>query len=172
MRRIVLTFSMLTLAFAGAGSTRVWAAPPEVSVQLNAAGAQPRQLEDATQASILRDYKTAWQNLATAMLENRQDLIDASFAGFAKDKLTKAIADQKKDGLKRRYIDHGHKVEAVFYSNDGSAMQLKDTANVEVQLMDGDKVVASQPTTIFYVVLMTPAESSWKIRDLQGVPSF
>jgi hypothetical protein len=173
MAHIGIRLSMLALAFnLLAPMQRAWAAPPNVEVQLNVAGAQPRAVEEATQASILRDYKTAWQNLGTAMLENRQDLIDASFAGFAHDKLTKAIADQKRDGLKRRYIDHGHKVEAVFYSYDGSAMQLKDTANVEVQLMDGDKVVASQPATIFYVVLITPAENSWKIRDLQAVPSF
>ena len=51
-------------------------------------------------------------------------------------------------------------------------MQLKDTANIEVQLLDGSKVVSSQPGTILYVVLMTPAENSWKIRDLEAVPSF
>ena len=106
------------------------------------------------------------------MEQNRTDLLDASFVGFAHDKLGNAIEEQKKNGLRRRYIDHGHKVEAVFYSYDGSAMQLKDTASVEVQLMDGNKVVATQPGTIFYMVLMTPAENSWKIRDLEAVPSF
>ena len=69
-------------------------------------------------------------------------------------------------------MDHGHKVEAVFYSYDGSALQLKDTASVEIQLLDGDKVVASQLGTIYYMVLMTPAENSWKVRDLEAVPSF
>ena len=63
-------------------------------------------------------------------------------------------------------------MEAVFYSYDGSALQLKDTANVEIELMDGSTVVATQPATISYMVLMTPAENSWKVRDLEAVPSF
>ena len=173
MRRIPLILSTLTLALIGMWFThRVTAAAPAVQVQLTAEGVQPRQVEDATQAAVLRDYKSAWQNLATAMDENRTDLLDAFFVGFAHDKLGNAIAEQKKNGLRRRYVDHGHKVTAVFYSYDGSAMQLKDTASVEVQLMDGDKVVSSEQGTIFYVVLMTPAENSWKVRDLEAVPSF
>jgi hypothetical protein len=173
MRRIALTISMLALAVAGTWTAHhVLAAAPSVQVQLTADGTQPRQVEDATQAAVQRDYKAAWQNLAMAMEQNRADLLDASFVGFAHDKLGDAIAEQKKNGLRRRYVDRGHKVEAVFYSYDGSALQLKDTASVEVQLMDGDKVVASEPGTIFYVVLMTPAENSWKVRDLEAVPSF
>lgn len=173
MRKLLLTVSMLAMAFASAWTAhRVWAAAPTVQVQLMTENAQPRQVEDATQAAVLRDYKSAWQNLASAMEQNRAELLDASFAGFAHDKLGKAIAEQKKNGLRRRYVDHGHKVEAVFYSYDGSALQLKDTANLEIQLMDGDKVVSSQPATIFYIVLMTPAENSWKVRDIEAVPSF
>lgn len=173
MRRLLLTLSLIAL-IAGAAWTahRVWAAAPSVQVQFHPENAQPRQLEDSTEMGVLRDYKTAWQNLAAAMEQNRADLLDASFVGFAHDKLGDAIAEQKKNGLHRRYIDHGHKLEAVFYSYDGSAMQLKDTANIEVQLLDGNKVVSSQPATILYVVLMTPAENSWKIRDLAAVPSF
>jgi hypothetical protein len=174
MRRVLLLMVSLIALVAGGTWTvrRVRAAAPSVQVQFRPENAQPRQLEDSTQASVLRDYKTAWQNLASAMEQNRPDLLDGSFVGFAHDKLGDAIAEQKSNGLHRRYIDHGHKVEAVFYSYDGSAMQLKDTASVEVQLLDGSKVVASEPATILYVVLMTPAENSWKIRDLEAVPSF
>jgi hypothetical protein len=173
MRRLLLIISGLAIVMAGAWKAHtVSAAPPSVQVQFNASGAQPRQIEDATEAAVVRDYKTAWQNLGGAMEQNRTDLLDASFAGFAHDKLSGAIAEQKTNGLRRRYIDHGHNVEAVFYSYDGSAMQLKDTASVEVQLLDGDKVVSSQTGTIFYMVLMTPAENSWKVRDLEAVPSF
>jgi hypothetical protein len=173
MRRVPLTISLLVLLAAGALTVgHVKAAAPSVQVQFHPENAQPRQLEDSTEASILRDYKTAWQNLASAMEQNRPDLLDASFVGFAHDKLGAAIAEQKKNGLRRRYVDHGHKLEAIFYSSDGSAMQLKDTASVEVQLLDGNKVVASEPGTILYVVLMTPAENSWKVRDLEAVPSF
>lgn len=173
MRRVLIILSVIAMASGGVWTAhRVFAATPTVKVELSTESVEPRQVEDATHDVVLRDYRTAWQNLAGAMEQNRMDLVDASFAGFAHDKLGQAIAEQKENGLRRRYIDHGHKVEAVFYSYDGSAMQLKDTASIEVQLLDGDKVLSSQPGTINYIVLMTPAENSWKVRDLEAVPSF
>lgn len=173
MRRVWMSLAAIAVTLSlGWTVHRVWASTPAVNVQFSAEHAQPRQLEETTPASIVRDYKAAWQNLGTAMDQNRADLLDASFVGFAHDKLSDAIEEQKKSGLHRRYIDHGHKLEVVFYSYDGSAMQLKDTASVEVELLDGNKVIATQPGTIFYMVLMTPAENSWKIRDLEAVPSF
>jgi hypothetical protein len=173
MRRLSLVLSVLAVVLGAAYTAhRVLAAPPSIQVQFTTDNAQTRQVEDTTHDSLLRDYKTAWQNLAGAMDQNRTDLLDASFAGFAHDKLGQAIAEQKQNGLHRRYIDHGHKVEAVFYSYDGSAMQLKDTASLEIELLDGNKVLSSQPATINYIVLMTPAENSWKVRDLEAVPSF
>lgn len=137
-------------------------------ITLNASQAQPREVEEATQQAIVRDYGKAWQNMAAALEQNRADLLAASFTGFAKDKLTKAIDEQKKNGLKRKYIDRGHKVDVVFYSAEGSAMELKDTAQVEIQYMDGSKVVHSEQATVNYVALLTPTENSWKVRMLEA----
>ena len=175
MRRALCYALAIAMIVLGASwiSHRVLAAnTPSVQVQLTTANVQPREVEDATQTAVLRDYKAAWANLSAAMDQNRPDLLDASFVGFAKDHFTQAIAEQKKNGLRRRYVDHGHRLEAVFYSYDGSALQLKDTASVEVELLDGSKVVATEPGTISYMVLMTPAENSWKVRDLEAVPGF
>ena len=172
MRRLLVGVIAISALALGWTAHRVLAANPTIQVQLTTDNTQPRQVEDTTQTSVLRDYKGAWQALGGAMEQNRADLLDASFVGFARDHFAQAIAEQKQNGLRRRYVDHGHKVEAVFYSYDGSALQLKDTASVEIQLMDGDKVVATEPGTIHYMVLMTPAENSWKIRDLEAVPNF
>ena len=38
--------------------------------------------------------------------------------------------------------------------------------------MDGGKVVHSEDVTVRYIVLLTAAENSWKVRLLQAVPSF
>ena len=174
MRKPVLlgAFAALLLAIVPWSLHRVFAAAPAVDVQLATANAQPRKLEDTTQTAVLRDYKAAWETLAAAMDQNRTDQLDSAFVGFAREHFAQAIAQQKENGLRRHYIDHGHKVEAVFYSYDGSALQLKDTANVEIELMDGSKVVGTQTGTISYTVLMTPAETNWKVRDLEAVPSF
>ena len=51
-------------------------------------------------------------------------------------------------------------------------MELRDTLQLQVQLLDGDKVVNTQDATLHYVALLTAAENSWKVRVLQAVPSF
>jgi hypothetical protein len=139
-------------------------------IELNAASVEPRQIEDTTEKAIMRDYGAAWQNLAQALEQNRADLINASFVGVAREQLTQAVQEQKSTGLHRRYVDRGHKLEAIFYSPEGSAMQLRDTAQLELELLDGDKVVHREQLTAHYLTLLTPTENSWKIRVLQQVP--
>src|SRR5438105_1795933 len=141
-----------------------------VRVDLDAAGAQPRELEDTTEKAIVRDYGTAWTVLAQALAENRSDLVPAGFIGYAQQKLAEQIKQQKRSGLRTRYVDHGHKVQALFYSNEGSAMQLRDVASFGIQLLDGDRVVSEQNVTLNYLAVMTVAEDRWKVRVLQALP--
>ena len=139
------------------------------SVQLNADNGAGKPLEDMTRTAVARDYAKAWNTLAKAMDTNRGDLIAGDFVGVADDKLTTAVEQQSKAGLHRRYVDRGHKVDVLFYSPDGTSMQLRDTAQLEIQLMDGDKVLHSDNVTRHYVSLMTPTEVRWKVRVLQEV---
>jgi hypothetical protein len=154
----------------GPGTSTVLAANAP-AVSLDVQSATPRQIEDATEKAVTRDYAAAWQAMADALDQNRPDLLSTNFIGTSNDKLAETIQQQKKAGLHRRYVDRGHKVQATFYSSEGSAMELHDTAQLQVQLLDGDKVVASQDVTAHYVVLMTAAENSWKVRVLQEVPA-
>jgi hypothetical protein len=142
------------------------------SVAINVAKAGPRPVEDTTQKAVARDYASAWQAMADALDQNRADLLGANFAGTANDKLMATIQAQGRTGLHQRIIDRGHTVDAVFYSSEGSAMELHDTARLRLQLMDGDKIVHSEDATLHYVVLLTPAENSWKVRVLEVVPAF
>ncbi len=137
------------------------------SVQLNADNGAGKPLEDLTRKAITRDYAKAWSTLAKAMDTNNADLIDGDFVGVAAEKLTSGIEQQSKAGLHRRYVDHGHKVDVLFYSPDGTSMQLRDTAQLEIQLMDGGKVLHSDNVTRQYISLMTPTEVRWKVRLLQ-----
>ena len=67
-------------------------------------------------------------------------------------------------------MDRGHKLEAIFYSPEGSAMQLRDTAKLEIEYLDGDTVVGREQVTAHYLALMTVAEDRWKVRLLQAAP--
>ncbi len=138
-------------------------------VQLNSEGVAPRAIEDTTQQAVARDYAKAWQALAAAREQNRTDLLEAAFVGVAKNQAEQAVRDQQKSDIRVRYVDHGHKLQALFYSPEGSAMQLRDTANLEMQLLDGNTVVSSKQLTVNYLTVMTVAEDRWKVRVLQAV---
>jgi hypothetical protein len=138
-------------------------------VDLTAGDTGPREVEDTTQKAIVRDYAAAWKTMAMALASNRTDTLDSSFVGIARDQLAARIGDQKKNGLRTRITDRGHKLEAIFYSPEGSALQLRDAAQIQLETLDGDTVLHSEQVTLHYVTLMTVAEDHWKVRLLQEV---
>jgi hypothetical protein len=138
------------------------------TVQLNVKNAQPREVEDVTQNAIVRDYTLAWQAINTAFSTNTLQPLNENFSGFALDRLTQRVKDQKENGLTTRIIDHGHKVDAIFYSPDGAAIELKDTASIETQVLNGGTVIHSDQAQIQYYAIMTGAEDRWKVRVLES----
>ena len=142
------------------------------SVSVNVSQAAPRQVEDTTQRAVARDYAAAWQAMSDALEQNRADLLATTFIGTANEKLTAGIEARRKNGLHEHIVDKGHKVNVVFYSQEGSAMELHDTVQLELQVLDGSKVIHSEDATVHYVALLTAAENSWKVRMLEAVPQF
>ena len=140
-------------------------------MQLNADNGAGRPVEELTRKSVARDYAKAWHSLAQALEQNRADLIDNDFVGVAEEKFAAAVAAQAKAGLRTRYLDHGHKLDVLFYSPEGLSIELRDTAQLERQVLDGDKVIHSEQVTAHYISLMTPTEVRWKVRLLQEVPA-
>ena len=172
--RIAVLLAGLALFVSGAAPLvrRAFAADAKTNVTLKSDSAQPREMEDTTEKAIVRDYAAAWEALAAGLRNNDVNALDAGLTGFARDQFAAAIADQKQSGLKVRYTDRGHQLEALFYSPDGSAMQLRDTAQLTRELLDGDKVVKREDITAHYYVLMSVAEDRWKLRSIQEVPNF
>jgi hypothetical protein len=170
IRLAMAALAVVLLAVLAPHSAR--AADPQLpSVQLNVDSAGGRPVEELTRKSVARDYARAWQSLAQALEKNRADLIDNDFVGIAEEKFAAAVADQAKAGLRTRYIDRGHKVDVLFYSPEGLSIELRDTASLERQVLDGDKVLFSEQVTAHYVSLMTPTEVRWKVRLLQESPT-
>ena len=102
------------------------ARPPEV--HLDADGLAPRPIEELTGTRIAQCYAIAWQDLAQALEYGQPGNLGDDFTGFAKDRLIKRVAEQNQTGVHVRIVDHGHSLKAVFYSADGSAMQILDRA--------------------------------------------
>jgi hypothetical protein len=167
--RILILTAGLALAISGVVPLleRMFA-DSKPSVQLNVKSAQPREVEEVTQNAIVRDYTLAWQAIGASLASNTVQPLNENFAGFALDKLTQRVKDQKQNGLTTRIVDHGHKVEAIFYSPDGAAIELKDTASIEAQLLDGATVIHSDQAQIKYYAVMTGAEDRWKVRVLEN----
>jgi hypothetical protein len=136
-------------------------------VNLNVETAGPRQVEDTTEKAVARDYARAWDSMMTALSQNRSDVLDPDFVGVALDNLRERVNQQQQSGLHTRYVDRGHNLQAIFYSAEGSAIQLRDTAQFDVQFLDGDKVIHQEQRTENYTVVMTAAENRWKVRVLQ-----
>lgn len=173
VRYIVLTVGLLLAVSGIAGLVReALASAPAPKIELRVDAAQPREVEDATQKAIARDYAAAWQAIATALADNNEGALAQGLVGIARDKFGAAVAGQKAAGMRTRLVDKGHQVEALFYSPEGSAMQLRDTVRLERQVLDGDKVVHREEVTARYVAVMSVTESGWKLRVLEEVPAF
>ena len=82
------------------------------------------------------------------------------------------IASQQQSDLSQRYADQSHQVEAVFYAPEGDVMELHDTAQYQLQILDGDKTIQDEHVTVHYIILMTPTADRWVVRQLQAVPQF
>ncbi len=170
MKRAWVLITLLALLPAYGADTPASAPASSVKVALDASMSQPRPLEDTTEKAIIRDYGAAWAVMTQALAEDRDDLVAAGFVGYAQQKLTEQIKQQKKSGLRTRYVDRGHKLQALFYSPEGSAMQLRDVASLSIQLLDGNTVVSEQDVTVDYLAVMTVADNQWKVRVLQALP--
>jgi hypothetical protein len=169
LARILILGTGVALAISGAVPLlKQIFADTKPQVQLTVKNAQPREVEDVTQTAIVRDYTLAWQAISTSLANNTLQPLNDNFAGFALDKFTQRVKDQKQNGLTTRIIDHGHKVDAIFYSPDGAAIELKDTATIETQVLDGSTVLHSDQAQIHYYAVMTGAEDRWKVRVLES----
>ncbi len=141
-------------------------------VVLNTSKSAPRAVESMTERAILRDYKFAWVNLDQALQSNSTAPLSGLLAGTASEWLNDAVASQRRNGLSSRYLNQSHKLDAVFYAPEGDVIELHDTADYDLQILDGSKTIHSEHVAVHYVVLMTPGADRWVIRQLQAVPEF
>jgi len=148
---------------------RVSASDELPRVQLSTDNIGPRQIEDLTSKSVPRDYALAWQSMEQALKENRTDLLDGYFTGVEKEELSERVKSQVKSGLETRYTDRGHKLDAIFYAPAGDVMELRDRAQLDVEILDGGKIIYQEPVNLEYIVVMTPGADRWLVRQMQMV---
>jgi hypothetical protein len=166
---LVAIFTVLIVSGLVAGPP---ADDPQPRVESDFSRAAPRKVEDLTERSVSRDYRNAWQYLDQALSSNSPWLLDTYMVGPARDALAAKIAGQEQAGIRCRYQNQRHKLEAVFYSPEGDVMELHDTAEFDLQVLADGKTLHSEHTVVRYVVLMTPAADRWVVRQLQSVPEF
>jgi hypothetical protein len=130
----------------------------------------PRSLEKPTETAVIRNYLQAWRSLSDAFEQNRADLLDPDFTGVAKEKLAGTIREQAKLGIHTRYRDTVHDIQLVFYSPEGLSIQLLDTVEYDVQILDREAGVTAQHVRARYVAVLTPTEVRWKVRVFQAEP--
>lgn len=130
----------------------------------------PRTLETQTKAAVIRDYLQAWSSFSRAFEQNRADVLDADFVGVAREKLEDTIREQARLGIQTHYRDGAHDVQLVFYSPEGLSIELVDTVEYDVQILDHEKSLTTQHVHARYVAVLTPTEVRWKVRVFQAEP--
>jgi hypothetical protein len=162
--RFLLLMCSVLLALPILGSEQ-----PTVRVEpTNSVG--PRTLEDQTGSAVVRDYLLAWQTMSKALEENRADVLGAYFVGVAREKLADTVQQQQTLGMSTRYRDLSHDLKLVFYSPEGLSVQLVDTVEYEVQILDHGDVKTTQHIRSRYVAVLTPTEVRWEVRLFQAEP--
>ena len=131
-------------------------------------GVGPRSVEKQTQVSVVRDYLLAWQTLGEATEHNQPALLEGYFVGTAKEKLAATVREQQNLGLQTACRSQTHNIKVVFYSPEGLSIQLVDNVECDMEVRDHEKTVGTRHVRSRYLVVLTPAESSWKVRVFQG----
>lgn len=170
VRWVVPLAAVMTVLLLGSYDLR--GADHTVQVRFDASKAGPRVVESLTEERILRDYRFAWTSLTQAMEYNTLDPLEGPFVGTAKQWLAQTVVSQRQTGLRSQYTQQNHTLEAVFYAPEGDVIELHDTAEYHLQVLDGDKEIHNEQVIVRYVVLMTPAADRWVIRQMQAVPQF
>jgi hypothetical protein len=173
MVRALLVFGLVLVAFAcfaaaqAAGQAGVQSGQATVRVEpLHLQG--PRVLAEQTEQGAIRDYMEAWKAMRAALDQNQPALLNADFVGTAHDKLTETIHEQAAAGIHTQYRDRTHDLQIVFYSPEGSSIEIIDNVDYDLQVFDHDHSVSTQQAHARYVVLLTPAEVRWRVRVLQA----
>jgi hypothetical protein len=162
--KLILVLIATFTAVAGSTSAQVAVRVEPMALQTS------RPLPDQTRQAVIRDYLHAWRGLQTALEQNRPDLLEADFVGTAKDRLADTIHQQSNLGIRTRYQDRSHDLQILFYSPDGMSIELMDKVEYDVQLIDRDKVIATQRESASYLVVLAPAEVRWRVRIFQSTP--
>ncbi len=127
-----------------------------------------RPIEPQTEAAVIRDYLASWKSMQAALDQNQAALLDANFVGTARDKLANTIEEQAKMGIHARYQARSHDLQFVFYSPEGSSIQLIDTVEYDEQVLDRDKVMLTKPLRERYLIVLTPSEVRLRVRIFQS----
>ncbi len=131
----------------------------------------PRPLQEQTGTAAIRDYMQSWQSFRAALEQNRAELLSPDFVGTAKEKLTSTIQQQTALGLRTRYVDREHDLQIVFYSPEGLSIEILDRVQYDMQVIDQNKVIATQRMSARYLVVLTPAEIRWRVRVFEASPN-
>ena len=106
LKSLLILCSLFTSTVAnGSAQATVRVEPPNLQ--------GPRALPEQTGKAAIRDYLQSWQNMSAALEQNRVDLLDPSFVGTARDKLTETIQQQTALGMHTRYEDRAHDIQIV-----------------------------------------------------------
>lgn len=167
MGKVIVPRSLLTFSLLISGSVASLFA--QVSVHVRPADLHgSRTLPSETADAAVRDYLLAFHSMSDALQQNRPELLNPSFLGDAKQKLAEVVAQQSALHITTRYTDTNHDIQIILYSPEGLSIQMIDTLSYDLELLDHAQVKTRQHVICHYVIVLTPAETRWKVRVFQA----
>lgn len=130
-----------------------WRADPEL----------PRDMEPATRVALADAWTSALGRIDQALVMGSTHDLVSSFSGHALSQVTAGV--DTSDGL-RRQVPVAHDLEVVFYSADGSVVELRDHALELVRVAEagGDIVVGTRRESWGAVLLLR--DGRWRVEQL------
>lgn len=162
LKTISILCVLLVTSFARGTESDVRIEPPDRS--------GTRSLKEMTASTAIQNYLQAWQSFRRAFEQNSVDSLQQDFVGIAKDKLSDTIRQQSALGIRSSYQDEKHDIQVTFYSPEGLSLELIDKVEFDVRLLGKNVTQATEHVRSKYIVVMTPAETRWKVRVFQAEP--
>lgn len=134
---------------------------PEQLSELVTWGPDPtldRPVEPDTRRFVESAWVRGWAGVDAAQRSGDRSEVTARFVGPLVDQ----VAQTARPSAPAALTQHGHELEVVFYSLDGSVMALSATSEIERQLLGGPSLRSTEQ----YQVVMLLSDGNWRIQHL------
>lgn len=123
----------------------------------------PREMEPATRVALTEAWTSAFGRVDQALVTASTHDLVTSFSGNALQQVTTGV--EAADGL-RRQVPVAHDLEVVFYSADGSIVELVDHGLELVRVLAHDETIVVEEHDETWAAVLLLRDGRWRVEQL------